>query len=203
MTHAARHPTLRAELLEMHAADLRLRAELVRDGSLFDGYNERMAELHRRHNARLALVLAEHGWPGRALVGEDGAAAAWLLLQHAILDPPLMRLAVTLLERAVLANDAEPGHQAFLVDRIRTMEGRPQVYGTSHDWDEAGHLSPLPIDDPATVDERRRQVGLEPLAENTRRLRAQADAEGERPPADYEKRRREADAWARATGWRG
>ena len=50
--------TLRAELLEMRAADLRLREELVRDGSLFDGYNERMAELHRRHNARLALVLA-------------------------------------------------------------------------------------------------------------------------------------------------
>jgi hypothetical protein len=91
---------------------------------------------------------------------------------------------------------------ALLVDRIRTLEGRPQIYGTSHDWDEAGHLSPLPIDDPATVDERRRRVGLEPLVENTRRLRAQAEAEGERPPVDHEKRRREAEAWARATGWR-
>jgi hypothetical protein len=196
------NPTLRDELLEMRAADLRLRDELVRDGSLFDGYNERMAELHRRHNARLALVLAEHGWPGRSLVGEDGAAAAWLLLQHAILDPSLMRQAVPLLERAVHSNDADPRHVAFLVDRIRTMEGRPQLYGTSHDWDEEGNLSPLPIDDPATVDERRRQVGLEPLTENTRRLRAQAEAEGEEPPADYQTRRREADAWARATGWR-
>lgn len=195
-------PTLRTELLEMRAADLRLRSELVRDGSLFDGYNERMAALHRRHNARLALVLTEHGWPGRALVDEDGAAAAWFLLQHAILDPPLMRQALPLLERAVQANDADPRHVAFLVDRIRTMEGKPQLYGTSHDWDEAGHLSPLPIEDPATVDERRRRVGLEPLAENTRRLRAQAEAEGEKPPADYEKRRREADAWAHATGWR-
>jgi len=195
-------PTLRAELLEMRAADLRLRDELVRDGGLFDGYNERMAELHRRHNVRLALVLAEHGWPGRALVDEDGAAAAWFLLQHAIADPGLMRRAVPLLEQAVRANDADPRHVAFLVDRIRTMEGRPQLYGTSHDWDEAGHLSPLPIDEPATVDERRRQVGLEPLAENTRRLRAQAEAEGEGPPADYAKRQRDADAWARATGWR-
>jgi len=202
MTSTVLNPTLRAELLEMRQADLRLRAELVRDGSLFEGYNERMAELHRRHNARLALVLAQHGWPGRSLVGEDGAAAAWLLLQHAILDPPLMRQAVPLLEQAVHANDAEPKHLAFLVDRIRTMEGRPQIYGTSHDWDETGNISPLPIDDPATVDERRQRVGLEPLAENTNRLRAQAEAEGEKPPADYEKRRREADAWSRATGWR-
>ncbi|HEY6508099.1 MAG TPA: DUF6624 domain-containing protein [Vicinamibacterales bacterium] len=196
------NPTLRAELLEMRAADLRLRQELVRDGSLFDGYNERMAELHRRQNARLALLLAEHGWPGRALVNEDGAAAAWLLLQHAILDPPLMRGAVPLLERAVEAHDADSRHLAFLVDRIRTMEGKPQLYGTSHDWDAAGQLSPVPIEEPAAVDERRRHVGLEPLAENTRRLRAQAEAEGEGPPADYEARRRESEAWARATGWR-
>ncbi len=186
----------------MRDADLQFRAELVRDGSLFDGYNERMAALHHRHSARLALILAEQGWPGRALVNEDGAEAAWLLLQHAIGDPPVMRQAVPLLERAVQLGEANPRHLALLVDRIRTMEGKPQLYGTSHDWDTAGELSPLPIEDPATVDERRRQVGLEPLAENTRRLRAQAETEGERPPADYEKRRRDGDAWARAAGWR-
>lgn len=186
----------------MRDADVRLRAELVRDGSLFDGYNERMAALHRRHNARLGAILAADGWPGKTVVAEDGAAAAWFLLQHAIGDPPLMRQAVPLLERAVQVGEADPRHFALLVDRIRAMEGKPQIYGTSHDWDAAGKLSPLPIEEPATVDTRRRQVGLEPLAENTRRLRAQAEAEGENPPADYAKRQRDADEWARATVWR-
>lgn len=82
------------------------------------------------------------------------------------------------------------------------MEGKAQLYGTNHDWDAAGELNPRPIEEPESVDERRRRVGLEPLAENTRRLRAQAAAEGERPPTDYEQRQREFDEWARATGWR-
>lgn len=113
-----------------------------------------------------------------------------------------MRQAVPLLERAVQAGEADPKHLALLVDRIRTLEGRPQLYGTSHDWDAAGKLSPVPVENPANVDERRQSVGLEPLSANTRRLRAQAEAEGEGPPGDYEQRQREFDEWARATGWR-
>jgi hypothetical protein len=201
-TATAMNDTLRLELLQMQQADLNLRAELARDGSLFDGYAERLAELHRRHNARLQRILAEFGWPGRSLVGDDGAAAAWLLLQHAILEPNLMRSALPLLQEAVEAGEAEPKHLALLVDRIRTLEGRPQLYGTSHDWDANGELSPLPIEEPELVEARRRTVGLEPLAENTRRLRLQAAAEGEKPPVDLEQRGRELERWAREVGWR-
>lgn len=193
---------LRDELIRMRQADLDLRSELARDGSLFEGYSDRMADLHRRQNARLALILSEHGWPGYTLVGEDGAAAAWLLLQHAILEPSLMRGAVPLLEQAVRAGDADPRHLALVVDRIRTLEGKPQLYGTAHDWDATGELNPTPIEDPESVDERRRSIGLEPLAENTRRLRAQAEKEGEQPPADYDARERAFCEWARAIGWR-
>lgn len=193
---------LREELLRMREEDLNLRAELVRDGSLFHGYAERMAELHRRHNQRMRAILAEHGWPGRSLVGEDATAATWLLLQHAILDPDLMRSAVPMIDRAVQAGETDAKYLAFLVDRIRTLEGHPQIYGTQYDWDAAGELSPLPIDEPALVDERRRTVGLETLAENTRRLRAQAKSEGDSPPKNYDQRRREAADWARSVGWR-
>src|SRR5262245_10098602 len=81
--------TLRNELLDMAAEDQRVRAELAADGSLFDGYHPRMAEVHRRNAARLMDIIEEYGWPGRSLVGEDGAEAACLVLHHAIGDPPL------------------------------------------------------------------------------------------------------------------
>lgn len=195
-------PGLRDELLALRAADLDLRAELIREGTLFAGYHPRMAELHRQHNARLREILAVHGWPGRRLVGDEGAAAAWLLLQHAILDPPLMRMALPLVAQAVADEDCEAAALAMLTDRILTLEGKPQRYGTQHDWDAAGRLSPLPIEAPDTVDDRRRAVGLGSLEENTRRLRAQAAVEGEGPPRDFAARQREAAEWARATGWR-
>ena len=103
-----------------------------------------MVELHRRHNARLEEILSTHGWPGQSLVGEAGASAAWLLLQHAILAPDLMRGAAALLEGAVALGEAEGKHLALLVDRIRILEGKPQLDGTRHDWDVEGRLSPLP-----------------------------------------------------------
>jgi hypothetical protein len=114
-------------------------------------------------------------WPAAKRRGNDEADG---------LEPNLMRSALPLLEEAVETGEAEPRHLALLVDRIRTLEGRPQRYGTSHDWDANGELSPLPIEEPELVEARRRAVGLEPLAENTRRLRLQAGAESEKPPVD-------------------
>ncbi len=54
-------PSLREGLLAMAAEDRRVRAELAADGSLFDGYHPRMAEVHRRNAARLTEILDRHG----------------------------------------------------------------------------------------------------------------------------------------------
>jgi hypothetical protein len=161
----------------------------------------RDVEALRAHNARLRSILSEHGWPSRGLVGEDGAKAAWLVLQHAILDPELMRGAVSLVKKSVKAGDTEPRYLASLVDRIRTLEGRQQLYGSQYDWDEFGDLNPLPIEDADNVDVRRASVGLEPLAERTRKLRDRAAVEGEHPPSDYWEYRRAEREWARLSGW--
>jgi hypothetical protein len=194
--------SLRDELLAMRNADLQLRSRLVAKGTLFGAYNEEMASLHRQHNVRLREVLLQHGWPGRTLAGEDGCDAAWLVLQHAVLDPPLMRKARALLERAVQEGDAPGSHLGYLVDRIRTLEGLPQVYGTQHDWDESGHISPLPIEDAGDVDQRRAALGLEKLEFQTARLRQRSIAEGDRMPADLSAHRNSGEDWARALGWR-
>ena len=165
---------LRNELLAMEAEDRRVRAELVADRSLFDGYHPRMEEVHRRNAARLTEIIDERGWPGRGLVGEDGARAAWFVLQHAIGNPGLQRRGLQLLREAVAAGEAPALQAAYLEDRICFFEGRPQKYGTPYDGDESGELNPHPVEDPAGVDERRRAVGLGPLAENTRRVREEA-----------------------------
>jgi len=112
-----------------------------------------------------------------------------------------MRRAVPLVEKAVQACDTEPWYLASLVDRIRTLEGRPQLYGSQYGWDEFGNLTPPPLEDADNVDVRRASVGLEPLAERTNRLRARAAAEGEHPPSNYGEYRRAEREWARLSGW--
>ncbi len=193
---------LRDELLAMEAEDRRVRAALIAEGALGDGYHPRMAEVHNRNADRLSAIIDRHGWPGRGLVGEDAARAAWFVLQHAIGQPALQRRGLVLLREAAARGDASAIGVAMLEDRIAFFEGRPQRYGTQYDWDERGELAPWAIEDEAGVDERRRAVGLPPLAENTHRLREEAARAGEGPPRDWKKRRAEMEAWARQVGWR-
>jgi hypothetical protein len=193
---------LKAELLSRAAEDQRLREKLVEEGTLFRGYHPEMAALQSRNGEWLEQVLDRLGWPGKALVGEDGAAAAWLLLQHAIGQPRLLRRALPLLRAAAERGEVEPRHIAMLEDRICFFERRPQRYGTQYDWDENGEMSPWPIEDPEGVDERRRAVGLDALAENTRRIREWAARSGEGRPGDREARLEEMERWARRVGWR-
>ena len=195
--------TLRDELLEMIGVDERVRAELVDSGELFDvGYEARMERVHDRNARRLHVIIESVGWPGTDLVGSDGAEAAWLILQHAIAQPDLIRRTLPLLQAAAQEGQASPRHAALLEDRIRFFEGRPQRYGTQFDWDAEGNLSPCAMEDPQRVDERRRAVGLAPLAEQLEDARALAAAEGDGPPADYETYARARDEWAASVGWR-
>jgi hypothetical protein len=67
---------IRRELLAMVEEDLRVRADLAEDGSLFDGYHPRMRAVHEAHAARLGTILDQRGWPTEPRVGRDGAEAA-------------------------------------------------------------------------------------------------------------------------------
>ncbi len=157
-----------------------------------------MEAVHRRNADGLAAIIEEHGWPGRSLVGEDGAHAAWLVLQHAIGNPPLQRRGLELLRRAAEQEEVPLRQVAYLEDRIRFYEDKPQLYGTQYDWEQSGQLTPHSIEDPSGVDERRRSVGLDSLAENTSRMRQS----GEKPPHDWAAHQRRFLEWARSVGWR-
>ena len=195
--------TLRDDILEMVRRDRTVRAELAASGELFDvGYEPRMARVHEQNARRLRRIIESVGWPGTDLVGPDGAEAAWVVLQHAIAEPDLLRRALPLLRAAAREGTASPRHAAMLEDRIRFFEGRPQRYGTQFDWDAEGDLSPGDVEDRERLDERRRAVGLPPLAEQMEEARSRAASEGDRPPPDYEAYAKARDEWAAGAGWR-
>ena len=130
MADRPRDSALRDELLRMRAHDLSVRAELERDGSLFNGYHPRMAAVHDANAARLRAIIGEHGWPTIGVVGEDGAEAAWLIAQHAINHPDLMREARSLLARATHSGLVPRWQFEYIDDRINVFEGRDQRFGT-------------------------------------------------------------------------
>ncbi|MCL7959214.1 MAG: hypothetical protein M8861_03365 [marine benthic group bacterium] len=193
---------IRSVLLSMRDEDLRVRAELAASGTLWDTYHPRMEEVHIRNATHLADILDHYGWPDASRFREDGQEAAWMILMHSISVPDLMRRGRALLAEAVKEAAAPPALLARLEDRIRTLEGLPQLYGTILDWDDEGRLSPLSIEAPEAVDERRASVGMTPLAEHVDRCRREATTADSRPPADPRAKATNYQNWLRRTGWR-
>lgn len=118
------------------------------------------------NTAWMKEVIRTRGWPTFDLVGRDGSAAAWLLVQHGDLE--LQQMSLPLLEEAVQFGRAERSNHAYLLDRVLVREGKKQVYGTQLDLVD-GRLVPFPIEDEAGVDARRKAIGLDPLADYIRK----------------------------------
>ncbi len=151
----------------------------------------------------LRAVVAEHGWPGKSLVGEGGADAAWLLLQHAgsgvptIGTPDNLRFqtsCVPLLRASVAAGEAHPRHLAHVVDSLRQRGGeRPAyaVFATAF-VTENGELVLRPELDAAGIDVERREIGLQAVADDLalRRAGTPPDAWGEDRPERWPDGRR-------------
>lgn len=189
---------LRESLLALQQRDLSVRAELEAGGLLFGGYHPRMEAVHRENASELRRLISEFGWPHEGLVGKGGAEAAWLVAQHAIAEPDFMRGCRELLAEHV-ARGAVPGWQyAYLDDRIRVSEGKPQRFGTQFDLTPDGPVV-CELEDPEFLDERRREAGLGPLCE-----RLDAMKNEPRPSVDEYKQRKLAEAlWRQKVGWSG
>lgn len=185
-----------AELIALAAEDQRVRAELLEEGVLFGAYHPRMEAVHRHNAARLSEVLAVAGWPADAMVGAEAASAAWMIAQHAIGEPDFQRRCLVALTRAAERGDVPGWQPAMLDDRIRVFEGRPQRYGSQLDVDDDGRAQPHPIEEPEGVEERRRAVGLDSLAERLARTPRMP------PPADRAVYQRGYEQWLRDVGWR-
>lgn len=195
------HPLIAAKIIALKDADLALRDKLAQTGQLGEGYHADMKDLHNRNALILNDMIDAIGYPAIDKVGEEAHQAAWLVIQHSIGQPGFMKKCAALLEEAVRRHLADPKNLAYLTDRIAVLEGKQQRYGTQFDWDENGALSPVLIDAPSEVNERRKSIGLNTLEEQTEIIRRQAKAENQSPPADVEKRRQEADEWRKSVGW--
>ncbi|KAF0225128.1 MAG: hypothetical protein FD176_620 [Rhodospirillaceae bacterium] len=193
---------MRDHLLHMAEADRRLRQQLALSGELFAGYHPDMRTLHEANARELELAVDDEGWPNRHETGEDGVEAAFLIALHAISRPAFQRRCLTLMKSAANRGDIPARHPAMLEDRIRAFEGRPQLYGTQLDWDDDGHLMPLPIENENDVDSRRAKVGLPPLSQTVAESEALARQQGQHPPAEWLHRQHAMAAFAHEVGWR-
>jgi hypothetical protein len=165
------NPVLRDELLQMRGSDQELRNRISQNAAAAGGRitidpetRRQMAHADSQNVARLKEIVAQHGWPGVSMVGQDGSQAAFLVLQHA--DQATQEEYLPLVREAATHHEIATALVAMLEDRVRMRRGEKQLYGSQLKSDPAtGKLELWPVEDEAHVDQRRAAVGLPPLAQ--------------------------------------
>ena len=102
-------------------------------------------------------IFKEKGYPGKSMVGEESAQAAWYVLQH---NPDKIPEYLTMIKKAGEAGELSYTAVAMMEDRYLMNAGKAQIYGTqgmSYD-NELGSFI-WPIEDPENVNERRLKAG--------------------------------------------
>ena len=157
---------LRRELMQMREADQAVRA------FQFEGRNPTETEaraMRARDEAttkRLSEIFDRHGFPGVKLVGIGGTRAFITMLVHSP-SLELLKRALPHVERAARREEIPPDDFAMLADDVLANEGKLQLYGTNFEF-VGDRIALQPTQDPARLDERRRKLGLPPIAEYMR-----------------------------------
>ena len=192
---------LKQKLLAMIHEDEEIRLEIIQSNGEDEEITAKMDEVQARNSMELRALIQHFGWPGESEAGEDGAEAAWLILQHSVAVPELLREALPMMQEAADGGEILPYQVAYLEDRICFFERRPQKFGTQFDWDDEGKLSPWPIENEKDVTDLRREKGLNSLEEQTEQMRARLGSIGQIPPKNPAQRREAMTEWSREVGW--
>jgi hypothetical protein len=168
VAEAAEAKTLHKDLVDDLAARVKVDQEArnkvidaQRDGSQHPELWAPVQKIDHENTEALKAIVAKYGWPGRSLVGENGANNAWLLAQHADQDHEFQKQVLTLIEPLVARGEVSPNHFAYLYDRLAVAEKRPQRFGTQCDMNG----DPGAVEDPPHLDARRAAYGMSTMAE--------------------------------------
>lgn len=154
--------SLRASLLARAEKDQQARSALAADPASHEAQATALGT-DADNTAFMRRVVAVCGWPKRSVIGEEAARAAWLLTQHADMDPAYQVLAAQQMHHAVLAGEADATRLALLTDRNRRLTHLPQVYGMQYVVTDDRRIVYHDIVAPGQLEARRKEIGLVPF----------------------------------------
>ncbi|WP_299108359.1 DUF6624 domain-containing protein [uncultured Tenacibaculum sp.] len=113
-------------------------------------------------------LIKEKGWPTYDMVGKLAADGPLLVINHHKDDAIRVKY-ISKIKEACLKKQGSCMEYAKIQDRILVNSNKPQLFGMQFRYNAMRKLEPFPIKDPAYVDRRRKEIGLEPLKEYLKR----------------------------------
>jgi hypothetical protein len=115
-----------------------------------------------RHTIVLKEILKKYGFPNFDKVGKESSNNYWLCVQHCDDDVKFQNEVLTVMQKDVKKKKADSKNYAYLKDRVNLNSGKPQIYGTQVTYIDRTAI-PKELQNPRTVNKRRKEVGLEPI----------------------------------------
>lgn len=117
----------------------------------------RMISIDATNLPRIQAILKQYGYPGKSLVGTPTNEAAWHVIQHAL---ALIPQYLPMMKAAAEAGELPFRFYATMLDRQLVSENKEQLYGTQAQNYNNGEWFIWPIQNPAQVNQRRKQAGF-------------------------------------------
>ncbi|MGS2719851.1 DUF6624 domain-containing protein [Paraglaciecola aestuariivivens] len=168
------NPSLSQQLIKMAEQSQEIQQKLAQyqDKKAPEALSLIARQIDKTHTQTLNSIIELHGWPTQKLVGTTGVIAAFTLVNHAS-NLSFQQTMLPLIIQSYLDQEGLSGQDvAELTDNVYLKQGKAQVFGTQADWLN-GQVVFLPIEDQASVDQLRAQLGLAPLAEYKKWLQNQ------------------------------
>jgi hypothetical protein len=125
--------------------------------------------VQEKNQKELEQLVAAKGWPKISDVGQPAAMSAYLVAMHT--NDGSQKKYLPMIWKCCQEKELPWQRYANIYDRCLFNENKPQKYGTHTRFNEQTKLEELyPLEDESKVDEWRKELGLEPLADYLARL---------------------------------
>jgi len=151
------------EIAKRHESD-----QAVREGKID---RDAMRKADAENEAYMVGLLQEIGWIDDARFGGWANYQAWLMMMHYCHNWPLMLAVLPEIKKEVLAGKFENTLYAGLFDRVRNVMGEPSRYGMVVEVDGVPTMGPF--EDFEKADAFRKEIKMEPVAEESRKYNQQ------------------------------
>jgi hypothetical protein len=125
-------------------------------------------QIAKENYSIMQQLLEEYGWPKYSMVGKIAADAPLLVINHHESDSVRIKY-LARIKQSCLDKEGSCMEYAKIQDRILVSEDKLQIYGMQFRYNAERNLEPFPIIDPEYVDQRRAEIGLEPLKKYLKR----------------------------------
>ena len=125
---------------------------------------QKIKDMDKEHLGEVEKIIEQvGGYPGRSMVGQPLDQVAFLVIQHSI-DRTVHEKYLPMLTEAAQKGELDKAGVAFLTDQVKVQKKEKQIYGTQIHINNQGQKDVYPVEDEVNLDQRRKQMDLEPMA---------------------------------------